>query len=148
MPQKHFWISTLWYFFLFVQVYMRMRWLAAEQIIMDTKMMCIYFSIIHWQPCISWIMKDFVKLSELFLIYTFDKVIYHWYTTVDKVTKTDILRYDEKPRYHRYFYTWSTHFINWCGYFSVWLIIFKYGINIYLNFFLILYILAFIFYNF
>ena len=121
---------------------MRMRWLGAEQIIMDTKMMCISFSIIHLQPCISWIMKDFVKLSELFLIYTFV------YTIVDKVTMTDILRYDEKPRYHRYFYTWSTHFINWCGYFSLWLIIFKYGINIYLNFFLILYILAFIFYNF
>ena len=121
---------------------MRMRWLAAEQIIMDTKMMCISFSIIHWKPCISRIMKDFVKLSELFLIYTFV------YTTVDKVTMTDILRYDEKPRYHRYFSTWSTHFINRCGYFSLWLIIFKYGINIYLKFFLILYTLAFIYYNF
>ena len=38
-------------------------------------------------------------------------------------------------------------FINRCGYFALWFIIFKQGISIYLNFF-ILCMLTFIFYNF
>ena len=42
--------------------------------------------------------------------------------------------YDEKPIFQRQFYTWSHHFINRCGYFSLWLIIFKYGMKIYFFF--------------
>ena len=57
--------------FFFLQVNVLMRWSAIEQIIMDTQMMCISFSIIHRQPCIWWIMKAFLKLLELFWIYTF-----------------------------------------------------------------------------
>ena len=44
--------------------------------------------------------------------------------------------------------SWSTHFISRYGYYSHWLVIFKYGMSINLNFFLVLCVLAFIFYNF
>ena len=41
---------------------------------------CILFSITHWQSSISWMVKDFVRLSEeRFLMYTFVR------TTVDGV---------------------------------------------------------------
>ena len=39
-----------------------MRLPTVEQIIIDTNMIFISFIIIHWQPYISWIMSDFVKL--------------------------------------------------------------------------------------
>ena len=55
----------------FLQVDVLMRWSAIEQIIMDTQMMCISFSIMHHQPYFSWIVKDFDNLSKLFLIYIF-----------------------------------------------------------------------------
>ena len=47
---------------LFLQVGVLMRWSAVKLFITDKKKMFISFSIIHRQPYISLIMKDFVKL--------------------------------------------------------------------------------------
>ena len=64
------------------------------------------------------------------------------------MTITNIDMYDEQPSDQRQFYTWITHFKNRCGYFSLWLIISKWWMSIYLNFFFILGMLLFIFCNF
>ena len=113
--------------FLFLQMHVMIRWSAIEQIIMDKKMIYISFSIIHWQSYIWWINKDFVKLPELFLIYKFGEI------TVGNAIIIKMKRFDEKPRYQRQFY-------------QKW--IFRYGISIYLIFFLIFCMLSFIFHNF
>ena len=68
-----------------------MSLLAAEQIKTDTKMRFPLCSIIHRQSY----MKDFVKLSELFLVYTFVT------TTADDVNITKVKKYGEKPRDQR-----------------------------------------------
>ena len=56
---------------LFLQADVLLRLPTTEQIIKDTNMIFIFFSIIHWQPYISWIISNFLKFSELFLIYAF-----------------------------------------------------------------------------
>ena len=77
-----------------------MRLLTIEKNVMDKNMMFIPVSILPWQSNISWIMKDFVNLSEL-LIYT------HILNIVDDVGIIRIKSHDEKLRYQRQFYTWT-----------------------------------------
>ena len=48
-----------------------MNLLTIEYIVMDTSLMFIPLVSYIDSHAISWIMKDFVKLSEIFLRYTF-----------------------------------------------------------------------------
>ena len=96
-----------------------MCWWGCEQLSKLSRMQrrCLFTSrIIHKQPYITWIMKNFIKLSKLFL---------NIYICLNHCCWCE----HNQHLYHP--------FLNRCGYFSPWLVIPKQGISIYLNFFII-----------
>ena len=96
-----------------------MRLPTVEQFIRDTNMF-IYFDVIHWQSLVSWMVEEFVRLSEeLYLMYTFVQ------TTVNDINKTKVKNHWEKPRYPRQINIWNPHSINRWGYFMGHYPIFK-----------------------
>ena len=122
--------------FLSLQVDKLMRLSAIEQIISDTKTMFIYFSII-----------DLMNHGELYQVV---KTIFNIYICLNHCCwceHNQCYKFRWKAKRSKVVSHLDDHFINRCGYFSLWLIIFKQGIDIYLNFFFRC-MLTFIFYSF